>query len=51
LLVITKIVPSLPVLVTLMMEAILSPETSVLIRATRRHIPEDGIMQFISIHN
>jgi hypothetical protein len=29
--------------VTLMMEAISFPETSVLTRATRRHIPEDGI--------
>jgi hypothetical protein len=28
---------------TLMMEAILSSETSALTRATRRHIPEDGI--------
>jgi hypothetical protein len=29
---------------TLMMEAIRSSETSVLIRATQRHIPEDGIL-------
>jgi hypothetical protein len=27
-----------------MMEAILSSETSVLTRATRRHIPDDGIL-------
>jgi hypothetical protein len=28
----------------LMMEAIRSPKTSALTRATRRHIPEDGIL-------
>jgi hypothetical protein len=32
------------ILVTLMMEAIRSPETSILIRATRRSIPEDDIL-------
>jgi hypothetical protein len=44
LLVTANIVPSSPILVTLNMEEILSFETSILTIATRRNIPEDGIL-------
>jgi hypothetical protein len=44
LLVTTNIVPSSPIFVTLMMDAICSSQTSVTTRATRRNIQEDGIL-------
>jgi hypothetical protein len=43
LLVIAIVVPSAPIFVTLIMEAIISSETSVLTRATRHHFQEDII--------
>jgi phospholipid N-methyltransferase len=44
LLVTVNVVPSSPILVTLMMVEISSSETSVLARAARRNIPEDGVL-------
>jgi hypothetical protein len=42
-----NVVPNSPILVNLMMEALSSSDTSVLARAKRSNIPEDGILEYI----
>jgi hypothetical protein len=51
LLVTANVVLSLSILVTPMMEATSSSGTSVLTRATRRNVPQDGLVQNIFQHN
>jgi hypothetical protein len=41
---VSNVVPTSPILITLMMEALRSLETSVRTRATLRNIPEVGIL-------
>jgi hypothetical protein len=45
----SNVVPSSPILVTLMMEALLPSEMSVLTRVAWRNIPEDNILSMTKI--
>jgi hypothetical protein len=51
LLVTANVIPSSAILVTLMIEALRFPETSVHIRETRLNIPEDGIRHSYRLEN
>jgi hypothetical protein len=51
LLLVTANVPSSLILVTVMMEALHSSETSFLTRTTLRNIPEDGILHSYRLEN